>query len=322
MPRVPASVVLAVALCLVSASPSRAGQQRGTVDAGLVGTWTLEGMEQAVGSPQAARVQGPRGLLVIDGSGFVFEAATRDNRQRPTAAEAGLSEAQLTFATYTGLWGRLRTDTAQKRMTIAVEGAVHPNVMGREVSRAFTLEGDRLTLTSQPGEPHTRGITHWTWERVPEVDSLGPTYLKVVGFWRHIVEKRVNLTLKTETEARRAPSMIVYTPSGYVGVHFPPLNRKPFAADEPTDAEARDATRGYVGYFGSLNVYPGQVFHHILGSLSLSVGQTLKRFFDLSGDDVNLRFPVARNAQGQESTTLVTMKRLSGEATMRAPRGR
>lgn len=322
MPRVPAFVVLAVASCLLVASPSRAGQQPATVDPSLVGTWTLEGVEQAVGSPQAARVTGPRGLLIIDGSGMVFEAATRDNRTRATTAEAGLSEAQLVFATYSGHWGRLRTDGAQKRMTIAVEGAVHPNIMGREIARTFAFENDRLVVTSLAGEPHTRGITKWTWERVPEVDSLGPTYLKVVGFWRHIVEKRVNLTLKTQTESRRAPSMIVYSPSGYVGVHFPPLNRKPFAADEPTDAEAREATRGYVGYFGSLNVYPGQVFHHILGSLGLSLGSTLKRFFDLSGDDVNLRFPVNRNAQGQESTTLVTMSRMSGEATMRAPRSR
>jgi hypothetical protein len=32
--------------------------------------------------------------------------------------------------------------------------------------------------------------------------------------------------------------VIVYTPSGYVGVHFPPLNRQRFAGTEPTEAEA------------------------------------------------------------------------------------
>jgi hypothetical protein len=31
---------------------------------------------------------------------------------------------------------------------------------------------------------------------------------------------------------------------------------------------------------------------------------------------VNLRFPVAINQQGQETTTFVTMKRLSGERDM------
>ena len=65
-------------------------------------------------------------------------------------------------------------------------------------------------------------------------------------------------------------------------------------------------------------LYPGQVFHQILGGLSPQGPQTLKRFFDLapSGDEVNLRFPVVRNQQGQETTTRVRMKRLSGEKEM------
>ena len=60
------------------------------------------------------------------------------------------------------------------------------------------------------------------------------------------------------------------------------------------------------------------MFHHILGGLSPQGPTTLKRFFDLapSGDEVNLRFPVTTNQQGQEMTTLVTMKRLSGERDM------
>ena len=56
------------------------------------------------------------------------------------------------------------------------------------------------------------------------VENLSPGYRKVVGFWQHVVEKRVNLTLKTETATTRAPSIIVYTPSGYVGVYFPPMS--------------------------------------------------------------------------------------------------
>jgi hypothetical protein len=66
-----------------------------------------------------------------------------------------------------------------------------------------------------------------------------------------------------------------------------------------------------------LGVYPGQVFHQILGG-TVSVGSTLKRFLDVEkgADTVKLRFPVARNAQGQETTTLVTLTRLSGAADL------
>ena len=110
--------------------------------------------------------------------------------------------------------------------------------------------------------------------------------------------------------------MIVYTPAGFVGVHFPPLNRKPFATDTPTPEEARAALMGYVGYYGSLGVYPGMVFHNILAGISPAQGTTLRRFVEISGDQVTVRFPPTRNQQGQETTTLVTLKRLSGEADM------
>jgi len=304
-------VLVGLTLANLSAQPA-------SIDRMLVGTWTLVSTEEAFDTAEPGRVTAPRGLLVLDAAGWMFEGITRDNRQRPTAAQASLTDAQLVFATWGGSWGRYRADAGTAQLTLRPEGSFSPNVMGREWVRSYALSGDRLTVMSRPGEPHTRGATRWTWEKVPPVENLSPGYRQVVGFWRHERETRVNLTLKTETTSTRAPSVIVYSPSGYVGVHFPALNRKPFASDAlPTDAEAKDALRGYVGYFGALGVYPGQVFHQILGG-TVSAGSTLKRFFDLApgGDMVNLRFPVARNAQGQETTTLVTMKRLSGIAEM------
>lgn len=311
-------LALVAALVLASA-PVGAQQARPSIDPDLVGTWTLVSVEQNVTGAQPSRVPNPRGLLVLDRAGMIFEAVTRADRTRPTEDNKALSDAQRTFATYSGFWGRYRVDAAAKTITARPEGAVSPNVTGRETPRTYALAGDRLTLTSAAVEPHQRGITRWVWERVPQVENLSPGYRQVVGFWQHVVEKRVNLTLKTEVATTRAPSIIVYTPSGYVGVYFPPLSAtKPFAGAEPTDAEAREALRGYVAYFGALTVYPGQVFHHIQAGLAPAVSQTLKRFFDLapSGNEVNLRFPVAVNQQGQETTTLVTMKRLSGEADM------
>ena len=133
-----------------------------------------------------------------------------------------------------------------------------------------------------------------------------------------MVEKRVNVTTgATLSETRRAPSIIVYTPSGYVGVHFPGLNRQKFAADLPTDAEARGAFSGYVGYFGALSVYPNMVFHQILGGVSMTPGTTLKRPLEMSGDDdVTIKFPVNPNQQSQQTTTWVMLHRLSGEKDM------
>jgi hypothetical protein len=296
-------------------APASGRAQNPGVDRALVGTWTLVSTEEGVESAEPTRALTPRGLLVFDAAGWVFEAISQ--RPRPTPAPA-LTEAQQAFANYVGSWGRYTANAATRQLVLKTEGALSPSAMGREFTRSYALEGDRLVVTSKPGEPHQRGATRWTWERVPIVENLSPGYRATVGFWQHVVEKRVNVTLKTEVATTRAPSVVVYTPSGYVGVYFPPLGRKPFAGDTPTDAEAKEALRGYVGYFGALGVYPGMVFHHILGSSGTLTNSTLKRFLDLSpgGDQANLRFPEGRNQQGEATTTLVTLKRLSGASAM------
>jgi hypothetical protein len=47
---------------------------------------------------------------------------------------------------------------------------------------------------------------------VPPIDNLSPLYRNVVGFWRHIMEKRVNpATGASGTETGHSPSGIVYT---------------------------------------------------------------------------------------------------------------
>jgi hypothetical protein len=282
----------------------------------LVGTWTLDRLEEGGAPGQSVRATNSRGLLIVDSAGHVFEFVTRPSQTAGSAGQPQLTDAQNRFNASAGFWGGYRADMSQRRITFTPAGAVHPNLT-RDFVRSFEVAGDKLTITSAPGEPHTRGVTRWTWEKVPAVENLSPGYSKVVGFWQHVVEKRVNLTLKTAPESRRAPSVIVYSPSGFVGVHFPPLNRQPFASDVPTDAEARAALQGYVGYFGALTVYRGQVFHNILAGISPAPGTILKRFFELNGEEVDVKFPVTVNQQGQETTTYVTLKRLSGVDQLR-----
>ena len=72
---------------------------------------------------------------------------------------------------------------------------------------------------------------------------------------------------------------------------------------------------GYVGYDGALTVCPGRVVHHRIALLGPQQGDTLKRFAEVVGPEIHLKFPPTMN-RGQESTTLVTLKRLSGEAEM------
>ncbi len=305
-------LALIVATTLLAIAPRPQAQQPASSALSLVGTWTLEATEQG-----GQRVPTPRGVLIVDGAGHIFETITRASRQQPANAQPRLTDQRYTFATYSGFWGHYRLDADKKTVTMQAEGAVHPNVMGRSFTRTIELQGDMLTLIAGADEPQVAAGTRWQWARVPNVDNLSPTYRRVIGFWQHVVERRVNLTTKaTLSETKRAPSLIVYSPAGYVGVHFPPLNRQKFAADAPTEAEATAGVRGYVGYFGALGVYPNMVFHQVLAGISPAAGSTLKRPLEMNGNEVTINFPPTTNQQGEQQATQVVLRRLSGEDAM------
>ncbi len=299
--------VLGVLAILAQAPPSQ----------GFVGTWTLVSVEKIGADGKAAVQPLPRGVLVFDRAGHAFELAETGRRTPYSANQPTPAEALTVYGSYSGFWGGYAVDASQKKITYRPEGAVSPNAMGQDVVRTFDMTGDRLVVTATAGEPDGLGGTRWTWDRVPLLENLTAANRRLLGFWRHVVEKRINVTtgaIASETE--RAPSIIVYTPSGYVGVHFPPMGRARFAAPAPTADEARAAIGGFVSYYGAYTLSPGIVFHHRLIILGTAPGDTLKRFYTIAGDTLSLRFPPARNPQGEEIRTEVTLKRLSGEREM------
>ena len=317
-PAAAAVIVLLFVVCSLGAqtppAPAPGARQ-------LAGTWTLVSIERpAANGGRMTSMPFPRGLLVLDSAGYIFEGVQHG---RPQGAPA-LGDRQTTFATFSGFWGTFRVDAGGQSVTINTRGAVHPNLQTAQFARTFTIGSDpanlsptshpaRLVMTAGANEPFAG--TRWTWERVPPVENLSPSYRQVVGFWEHTIEKRINLATGASDDTTRAPSVIVYTPSGYVGVHFPPNNRSKLAGDQPTEDEARAALAGYIGYFGALTVYPGQVFHHPLANIGLIAnGNTIKRFYEVSSDNTTatITFPATGNAQGQQTTTSVTLKRLSG----------
>jgi hypothetical protein len=305
---------------LLLAATVSARQAAGTAAAdarSLVGTWTLVSVERlAAGSPPAA-LPLPRGLLVFDAAGHAYELARSGRNFVNAVNQATPAEAQALFSGFGGFWGGYKAE--KKSLIFRAEGALNPNAMGpmaADLVRTFELADDRLVVTSGADSGDGRDNMRWTWQRVPQLENLTPGNRRLVGFWRHIVEKRINVaTGAVLTESTRAPSVIVYTPSGYVGVHFPPLNRQRFAGAAPTDDEARAAMAGFVSYYGSYTLYPGLVFHQRLVILGTPLGDSLRRFYEITGDELNLKFPAVTN-QGQEIRTVVTLKRISGEAEM------
>lgn len=279
----------------------------------LVSTWTLNSVERGVAGEKPERIQNARGLLILDSGGHAFEFFTTASRQQPETPQA---DPLAMFNAYGGFWGGYRVDATQKRITFKAQGAISLATQGREFSRSFDQDGNQLTMTSID-EPHAaQGGTRWTWQRVPTIDHLSPFYRQTVGFWEHVIERRVNVsTGAVLSENKRAPSVIVYTPGGFVGVHFPPVNRKPFASDTPTADEARAALQGYIGYYGALTVYPGEVFHNILGGVSPASGTILRRYADIKDNELTVRLTPTNN-QAVQTQTVVVLRRLSGADEM------
>jgi hypothetical protein len=308
--------VVCVALVVWAAQSPFAQQSPGAAPE-LVSSWTLIAVERGVSSEKPERVANPRGLLIFDSVGHAFEFFTTASRQQPETAQA---DPLGMFNAYGGFWGGYKVDAAQKKITFNARGAISMSMQGREFSRSFEQNGNRLTMTSID-EPHAaQGGTRWTWQRVPTIDHLSPFYRQTVGFWEHIVERRVNVsTGEVVSENKRAPSVIVYTPGGFVGVHFPTLNRKPFAAENPTADEARATLQGYLGYYGALTVYPGEVFHNILGGVSPAAGSILRRYADIKDNELTVRLTPTGNQQ-VTTQTIVVLRRLSGADEM-LPRG-
>jgi hypothetical protein len=311
-------VVVVCAAWLLWATQLPVAQESTAIAAAdLVSSWTLTSVERGVSGEKPERIQNPRGLLIFDSVGHAFEFVITASRQQPETLQA---DPLGMFGAYGGFWGGYRVDTDRNRITFKAQGAISLATMGREFSRSLQLSGDRLTMTSID-EPHAGNGIRWTWQRVPAVDNLSPFYRQAVGFWEHVVEKRVNVTTgAVASESKRAPSVIIYTPGGFVGVHFPPLNRRPFASDTPTAEEARAALTGYIGYYGALTVYPGEVFHNILGGVNPAAGTILRRFADIKDNELTVRLTPTNIQQAQQTNTIVTLRRLSGVDEMLPPR--
>ena len=310
-------LVLFVGVAAFAAPCQVAAQSAPIAPADLAATWQLVSIERGVSTGKPERIQQPRGLLILDSAGNAFEWVGTTPRDQP---DSPVTDPVKALNDYSGFWGRYRVDAAQKRLVFSARGAVSPNLIGRDFSRSIERSGDLVTLTSID-EPHARGGTRWVYERIPPIEGPGPTFRKAVGFWEYVVERRVTSTGEVLSEQKRGgPSTIVYTPAGFVGVHFLPINAKltPFAGEVPTPEEAKAAVQGYIGYYGALSVYPGQVFHNLMSAMSNTPGTILRRFADFSkdGNELNVRFPPARDQQGRMVSVGVTLRRLSGEAEM------
>jgi hypothetical protein len=105
---------------------------------------------------------------------------------------------------------------------------------------------------------------------------------------------------------------IHYSPTGHMAVQIMPPNRKKYAADEPTPAEAAAALPGYTAYFGTFTVNEKEqyVVHHREGQVSPMGEVDAKRFYQFNGNRVTL-MPAAADDPSKPGNNRLTWEKLA-----------
>ena len=103
----------------------------------------------------------------------VFDLARSRTAEASTAGLVAVPTPARTIPAYTKVTRDHFWDATQKRLTFKAQGAVSIAMQGREFSRSFEQEDNRLTMTSID-ELHAQGGMRWTWQRVPTSDHLSP----------------------------------------------------------------------------------------------------------------------------------------------------
>ncbi len=121
----------------------------------LAGAWHLTSwhLENASGEVFEPFGPNPIGLIVYDELGNMSAHVGMANRP-PFASdnigEAAASEAAQGFQTYIAYFGTYEVDEAEGVVRHSVMGSTFPNWQGTVQVRYYELEGDKLTLVSEP----------------------------------------------------------------------------------------------------------------------------------------------------------------------------
>jgi hypothetical protein len=207
----------------------------------------------------------------------------------------------------TGYYGTFSVDDKSKTLTHRYAGHIVPGAPDGKF--AYTLEGDRFTLTPGPANAAGRAPERVVWERLPE-PPLSAEARKFVGFYRLLytdtLREKGGKEISHENRSEvQAGSAILYTASGHMMAHL--MNREGrigYKGAEATPEEAQQGFRSYSGYFGRFTTFenykPIFVLHNQQGTPNASNNfvDATKRFYQFTGNVLRLGTPPTTNAEG------------------------
>lgn len=119
-------------------------------DRDLIGTWALVSTEwkRADGRHANPFGEGAAGVLIYAASGYMSAQIMRADRpavdpEQPSGIDTAMTSA---IAGYVAYFGSFTVDGAAGTVTHRVIGANHPQWVGMDITRRFTIEGDLLSL--------------------------------------------------------------------------------------------------------------------------------------------------------------------------------
>ncbi len=139
----------------------------------VVGTWRLRRWETRTSDGSVGYPLGPdaAGYLSYTPEGYVFVAMMRADRPRYATEDllggtlAERAAAAGSYVTYCG-----RYELRAGRVVHHVELSLFPNWTGLDQERFVELDGDRLTITTDPLAIGGTTTNHLIWERVSAPD--------------------------------------------------------------------------------------------------------------------------------------------------------
>jgi hypothetical protein len=141
------------ALTLLALPPTSSLAQQGTLQAQLVGTWTIVSYEIASADGAKRRIANPKGVLIFDAGGRYAQVVGRGDRPKfkttgqPTTEELAAATTDF-FAANAGTWSIAEAD---KTLTRRFDAALRPNTEGTDQKDKVSLAGDELRLTRMSG---------------------------------------------------------------------------------------------------------------------------------------------------------------------------
>jgi hypothetical protein len=265
----------------------------------FIGTWKLVGVETRTAKgevvPPAAGTNTNRtGYLIYDPAGYMAAAIMPGGRKRNAGPTISDDEARAAIAGYTAYFGTFTVNAAEQFVTHNLQGSLNPGMAAAQ-KRFFELSGNRLTLKPPPAAGGNQA--RLTWERLPDVASPTAEHRKFLGFWKLVSSERRDDTGTLVSSNPGQTGYIIYTAAGFMMVQMVQPNRKPFAAAQPTPAEAGQAIRTYTNYFGPFYIHEadGYVVHDQVGTLNPGrIGPApQQRFYEFTGRRLLLRPPPA-----------------------------